>query len=96
MLFTVALHEDFVNVEDVSVALMPPLQSPCIFGSELDTSEANGFIADSDFPFSKETLDIPTTENEAIVEPDSVANDVGREAMAFIGIHPPILAICAR
>jgi hypothetical protein len=29
---------------------------------------------------------------ETIVEPDSVRNDVWREAVSFISIHPPILS----
>jgi hypothetical protein len=31
-------------------------------------------------------------EVEAIVEPNGVTNDVRRESVAFIGIHPPILS----
>jgi hypothetical protein len=45
-LFAVDLHKNFINVESVSVALVPSLQPSGIFGSELNTPEADGFIAD--------------------------------------------------
>ena len=34
-------------------------------------------------------------EIESVVEPYGIGNDVRWESMAFIGIHPPILAISA-
>jgi hypothetical protein len=30
---------------------------------------------------------------ESIVEPDCITNDIRREAMAFVCVHPPILPI---
>jgi hypothetical protein len=40
---------------------------------------------------SQEIFDIAVTEVEAIVEPDSVADDIGRETVSFVGIHPEII-----
>ena len=34
-------------------------------------------------------------EIEAIVEPDGIADDIGRESVAFVCVHPPILSISA-
>ena len=49
----------------------------------------------SDASFSQEIFNIAVTEVEAIVEPDSVGDDIWRESVAFVGIHAPILAISA-
>ena len=32
---------------------------------------------------------------ESVIESDSIADDISWESVAFIGIHPPILAISA-
>jgi hypothetical protein len=32
---------------------------------------------------------------EAVVESDCIGNDIWRESVTFIGIHPPILSILA-
>jgi hypothetical protein len=36
MLFATNLHKDFINVEGVTISLMPPLESPGISGSEFN------------------------------------------------------------
>ena len=33
------------------------------------------------------------TQIESVVEPDGVADDVGRESVALVSIHPPILPV---
>jgi hypothetical protein len=53
----------------------------------------NRFAADGDATLSEEILDIPVAEIEAIVEPDCVAYDIGRESVTLIGIHHQILSI---
>ena len=53
VLLAVDLHKNFINVESVSVALVPSFQPSGIFGSELNTPEADGFIADNDASFSQ-------------------------------------------
>jgi hypothetical protein len=60
--------------------------------TELDTPEANAFPADSDASFGEKVFDISVAQIEAIVEPDSVADDIWRESVTFVGVHPPILA----
>ena len=40
MLLAIDLYEDFVDKEGVTVALMSPLQSSVVNGSELDTEPA--------------------------------------------------------
>jgi len=53
------------------------------------------FPSNDDASFSEEVFNIPMAEIEAIGEPDCITDDVGRESMAFVGVHRPILAILA-
>ena len=57
--------------------------------------EANRFATDSDASLGEQVFDISVTQVEAIVEPDGVRNDIGRESMAFVCIHWPILTAWA-
>jgi hypothetical protein len=43
--------------------------------------------------FGQKILNIAVTEIESVVEPNGVADDVRRESVTLVGIHPPILAI---
>jgi hypothetical protein len=95
MLFAVNLHKNFVDVERIAIALMLSLQSTSINRSEFDTPEADRFSADSDASLGQKVFDIPVTEIEAVVEPDGVGDDIGREAVPFICVHGPILPISA-
>ena len=47
-------------------------------------------------PVDLRYLDISMAEIESIVEPDGVADDIGRESVSFICVHPPSLPISAR
>ncbi|HMB92989.1 MAG TPA: hypothetical protein VKP65_19215 [Rhodothermales bacterium] len=76
VLLAVDLHKNFISVESVSVALVPSLQPFGTFRSELDTPEADGFIADIDASFSRQILDIPEAEFAAVIQPNSMADDI--------------------
>ena len=58
-----------------------------------DTPETDRFTADGDAAFGQEIFDISVAQVEAIAEPDGVADDIWRESVTFVCIHPPILAI---
>jgi hypothetical protein len=53
----------------------------------------DSFSADGDAMFGKQIFDIAVTEIEAIVKPDKLRNDIRRETVALVGIHPPIISI---
>ena len=72
---------------------MLPLQSARIDSPEFDTPEADRFAADSDASLSQKVFNITVAEIEAIVEPDSVTDDVGWESVALISIHAATLSI---
>ena len=84
--------EYFIDVEGIAVTPVLALQ---VFGhkrTELDTPETDCFTADGDASFSEEIFNIAVAEIKSIVEPDGVADDIGRKSVTFIGIHPLILA----
>ena len=83
--------EDFINVEGITIAGMPPLQLPSVQRAKFDTPKAYSFTADGYPAFSEQIFDVTVTQVEAIVEPDGIGNDIWRESAAFVGIHPPIL-----
>jgi hypothetical protein len=68
------------------------LQPPGIFGAELDTPEADGFIADSDASFGQDIFNITIAKVETIIVPDGITDDVGLESVTLVGIHRPILS----
>lgn len=57
-----------------------------------DAPQTNGFIADSDASLGEQTFTITMAQVEAIVEPNSVTDDISRESVAFAGIQGPFLA----
>jgi hypothetical protein len=54
--------------------------------ADLAAPRAYGFIGQADATFGHHLFDIPIAEAEAEVEPHTVANDLGWEAMAFVEI----------
>jgi hypothetical protein len=56
---------------------------------ELAAPEADGFVTDLNATLSEQLLDITLAQVEPVVEPDGVADDLGREAMASVqgGVH---------
>ena len=83
MLLAIHLYEYFINVEGISVAPMFAFQSACINGSELNAPESYRFSGYSDVSLSQEIFDIAVAQVEAIIEPDCVGEDVGRESMVM-------------
>ena len=57
------------------------------------SGQSFGKPSNRDPAFGEEIFDITVAEVEPVVEPDSVGNDIGRESVTFVSIHPQILAI---
>ena len=95
MLLAIDLHEDFVDEEGIAEASVPAFQASSINGPELDTPEADRFPANSYASFSEQVFNVTVADIESEVEPDCLADDVGWEAVAFVGIHSLILAMIA-
>jgi hypothetical protein len=93
VLLAVDLHEDFINKESITITSVALLQSSGVYSTEYNVPQPDGFIADRDSALSEKVFDISVAQIEAIIEPDSVADDIGWKSVAFICIHLPILAI---
>ena len=93
MLFAIDLHEDFIDEKRIAVASVFPLQPSSVYSTEFDAPEATRFSVDYDAALCQKILDIPVAEVEMEAEPDGIGNDIWRESMAFIPIHPPIIPI---
>ena len=91
MLLAVYLYEDFVDVESVTVSAMSTFQSSGIERAELDTPQTDCFAADGNTSLGEKIFNIAMAEVEAIVESDGVGDDIWRESVTFISIHPPTL-----
>ncbi len=88
------LHENFIDAEGNAEALVFSLQSPGVYRSKLDTPEADRFAAEGDASFGQEIFDVTVAKVESEIQPDSVTDDIGRESMTFVGIHPRIVSQC--
>ena len=93
MLFAIDLHEDFIDEKGIAVASVFSLQPSSVYSTEFDTPKSNCFAADSDASLCQKIFYIAVTEVETEVEPDGIRNDIWREPVAFMGIHPPIVPI---
>jgi hypothetical protein len=71
------------------------LQSFSVQSAELDTPKADRFSGYCDASLGQEIFDIAVTQVEAISGPDGIGNDVWWKSVAFVVIHPPILAMSA-
>ena len=87
--------EDFVDVESVAIATVLSFQTTSINRSEFDTPETDRFSADGDAPFGEQVFNVSMAEVEFVVEPDGVADDVGRESVTLISIHGPSVSTSA-
>ena len=95
VLLAIDPDEDFIDEEGVAIASVDSFQASGINGFELDTPKLDSFSTDGYAPLSQKIFDISMTEVDAKVQPNGIADDFKRESMAFLGIHPPILAIMA-
>ena len=93
MLLTINLHEDFIDVEGVTVSSVFAFPSAGIETAKLDTPQTDRFTADGDTSLGQQIFNIAVTQVESVVEPDGVADNIEWGSVAFICVHPPILAI---
>ena len=92
---TVDRHEDFVQEPRIAELTLSTPQPPGVIGAELPAPLPNGFVRHDDAAFGQQILDIPEAQAVSVVEPDSVADDVGRKAMPKVArsssVHPGIV-----
>ena len=89
---TVDRHEDFVQEPRISESTLSSLQLPSVVGAELPAPLASGFVGHDDASFGQQILNIPEAQAVSVVEPDGMADDVGRKAMPMVAgpesVHP--------
>ena len=96
MLLAIDLYEDFIDEERVTITTMLSLQPPGVNRSKLDAPESDSFVADGDATLSKKVFNISMAQVESVIQPNCIADDIGRESLTLVGIHGPILANSAR
>jgi len=78
------LDEDFVDKESITVTLVPAPKSLRILRAEFDTPQPDSLVADCDSALGHEILDVAAAQIEAMIQPDNILNDLGRESVAFV------------
>ena len=76
--------EELVQMPRIAESPLSPLEPPRVVRAELLTPLPNGFVRHDDAPFGGQFLHISETEAVAVVDPDRVADDVGRKAMSQV------------
>src|SRR5207253_3758327 len=69
-----------------------PTKLACQQRAELAAPEANGLVAHLDPAFGEQFLDIAVAEGEAVIQPDGITDDLGRESVASNGDTGTVLA----
>ena len=97
LLAAVECDEQLIEMPRISEAPASLPKSSSIRTAERSTPPSDRLIGDRDASLGQEVLNIPKTEAEAKVEPDSVRDDVGRESIAVVAgrrtDHPATLLL---
>ena len=92
---TVDRHEDFIQEPRLSESTLVALQLPSVVGAEFPAPLPNGFVRHDDAAFGQQILNIPEAHAVSVVEPDGMADDVGRTALPKVAgpasVHPGIV-----
>ena len=68
-----------------------------VLGTELPAPSANGLVGDPDSTLSQEILDVSGAQAESVLEPNDMADYLGRESVAAVagcdGVHGPTLPL---
>src|SRR5208283_2424549 len=79
--------EHLVHVPLVAGSWPPAAQAVSKALAEFLAPAPNGLIGDDDATFSQEQLSIPQAEAEHMVQPDSMADDLGGKTMAVVRVR---------
>jgi hypothetical protein len=89
------VHEEFIQMPDVSRPSLPTPEPSCELRPELPAPPPDGLVGDRDSSLRQESLDVSEAQSESIMEPDSVTDDLGRESVSVVttttGFHRPSL-----
>ncbi len=82
--FPINLQKNFVQIPFVASFGSTVPEFVGILLPELQAPLAHGFIRDHDAAFSQQLFHIPIAEGEAKIEPNSMTDDLGGKAEAFV------------
>ncbi len=77
-------HKHFIKMPRITETTLSFLQFPRIGWPKLSAPLTNSFIGDGDATFGQQFFDFTETEAETMVQPDGVANNFRRKAMALV------------
>src|SRR5262245_47250726 len=77
-------HEHFVQIPSIPQPTLASFQSPCILHPEFDRPLSDRFVRHVYSALSEQILDVPETQTESIIEPDSVTDNVWRKAVPHV------------
>jgi hypothetical protein len=84
MLLAIDSNEDFIQIPVIAQSTLPSLQFPDIVRTELMTPLPDRLIGHDNSPLGQEILYVSEAQREAMVRPDRIADDLGRETIAGI------------
>jgi hypothetical protein len=73
------VHEEFIQVPNVSLATIPASEVPSVPDSELATPLPDRFVGDDDSPLCQEVLNIAEAQAESVIQPDRLTDDQWRK-----------------
>ena len=82
---TVDRDEDLVQEPLVSESTLSSLQPARVVGAELPAPLSHGFVRHDDASLGQQILNIPEAHAVSVVEPDGMADDLGRKAVPQVG-----------
>jgi hypothetical protein len=90
------VHEELVQVPDVSQPSLPAPEISGVVWTELPTPLPDRLVRDDDSSLRQQLLDVPETQAESVIQPDSVPDDFGRKSVSAVTVrirfHPRSLA----
>ena len=76
--------EDLIHMSDIAQPAMPTAQVPSKGGTEFATLQSDRLVGHGDAALCEKVFDIPEAEGEPMIEPHSVTDDLGWEAVTSI------------
>jgi hypothetical protein len=86
MLYALDTDEHLIEVPLVTGPRPTAAQTVGKAPAEFLAPAPNGLVGENNAPFSQKQLDIPQAEAEHVIQPDSMADDLGGKAMAIVWI----------
>ena len=81
---TIDFHEDFVQMPGITQASLLLFETLCIVRTKFPAPSSNGFVRHSNAALGQKIFHIAEAQAEAMIDPNSVADDFRREAVSAV------------